>query len=108
MDIESNIRNFKDFLQLYNQMTETCFGKCVDNLNSRILNPNEKECIEDCASKFIKFNHKLMSTFVEVQSLIVNRRMKEVEEQSQMMASQISSFNEDQRLSVDISKADSG
>ncbi|KAK9876541.1 hypothetical protein WA026_013915 [Henosepilachna vigintioctopunctata] len=84
MDIYTNYRNFKDFLQLYNQMTDTCFGKCVDNLYSRQLEPNELSCIEDCASKFIKFNSKIMTTFVEVQNTIVQRRMKDMEEQLKM------------------------
>lgn len=99
MDIQANIRNvistinyllflyslflfqFKDFLQLYNQMTETCFRKCVDNINSRKLDPIEMECIDDCSSKFIRFNQRLMGTFMEVQSIIVNQRIKDVEEQ---------------------------
>ncbi|XP_044749854.1 mitochondrial import inner membrane translocase subunit Tim10 B [Coccinella septempunctata] len=86
MDIQANIRNFKDFLQLYNQMTETCFSKCVDNINSRKLDPNEIDCIEDCSSKFIKFNHRLMGTFMEAQSIIVNQRIKDVEEQQAKLA----------------------
>jgi hypothetical protein len=32
---EDGLRNFKDFLTVYNQMSELCFNRCVLNLNSR-------------------------------------------------------------------------
>lgn len=84
-------------------MTETCFSKCIDNINSRKLDPNEILCIEDCSSKFIKFNHRLMGTFVEVQNVIVNQRIKDVEEQQAKLAmvnADIANSNNIQGLSV--------
>ncbi|KAJ8933019.1 hypothetical protein NQ314_014258 [Rhamnusium bicolor] len=71
------LRNFKDFLQLYNKMTEICFARCIDNVNSRILDQNEINCVDDCSSKFVKFNNKLMQNFVTAQTNIVNKRVEE-------------------------------
>lgn len=58
-------------------MTEICFRQCVDNFNRRVLEDDETRCVEDCASKFVKYNNKLMSSFVKTQTLIVNKRLQE-------------------------------
>ncbi|CAG9855156.1 unnamed protein product [Phyllotreta striolata] len=77
------LRNFKDFLQLYNKMTEMCFQRCVNNVNSSRLDQDEIECIEDCSAKFIKCNNKLMQHFMEAQTEIVNKRIADVERQQE-------------------------
>ncbi|KAK4872097.1 hypothetical protein RN001_016221 [Aquatica leii] len=77
--MEQNIRTFKDFLQIYNMLSEQCFKRCVDNLNSRTLDQNEIECVDSCSEKFIKINHRFMAIYVENQQLVVTRRMKEAE-----------------------------
>lgn len=68
---------FKDFLQFYNHVSEACFRHCVDNFNARILDEDEGGCVEGCASKFIKYNHKVMGDFVKAQTVIVNKRMED-------------------------------
>ncbi|XP_018571276.1 mitochondrial import inner membrane translocase subunit Tim10B [Anoplophora glabripennis] len=78
------IRNFRDFLQLYNKMSEICFARCIDNMNSRKLSEDEITCVEDCSSKFVKFNNKLMQNFVKAQTEIVNKRVEEAEKQRQL------------------------
>ncbi|KAF5303225.1 hypothetical protein FQR65_LT08305 [Abscondita terminalis] len=77
--MEANIRTFKDFLQIYNTLSEQCFKRCIDNLNSRSLDQNEMECVDSCSEKFIKINHRFMAIYVENQQLLVNRRIKEAE-----------------------------
>lgn len=39
--MDPQIRQFKDFLQLYNTITERCFNSCVDNLLTRGVDPSE-------------------------------------------------------------------
>ena len=39
---EAGLRNFKDFLSIYNQMSEMCFNRCVINLNHRQLTEEEQ------------------------------------------------------------------
>ncbi|XP_059488885.1 mitochondrial import inner membrane translocase subunit Tim10 B [Neocloeon triangulifer] len=74
----SALRNFKDFLQLYNLVSETCFNNCVTSLHSRDLQTDEISCVERCCGKFVKTNHAIMATFVEIQPIIVNRRIEEM------------------------------
>lgn len=39
--MDPQVRQFKDFLSLYNTITEKCFGSCVDNILSRNVEDNE-------------------------------------------------------------------
>ncbi|KAJ8955473.1 hypothetical protein NQ318_003573 [Aromia moschata] len=79
-------QSFRDFLQLYNKMTEICFSRCIYNINSRNLDQNEVNCVDDCSPKFIKFNNKLMQNFVKAQTDIVNKRVEEAEKQQRLEA----------------------
>lgn len=55
---------FRDFLQLYNKLTETCFYHCTDNFFNRNLSQDEVRAIfltllrsiDDCEAKFISFS----------------------------------------------------
>ena len=42
IDVEGGLRNFRDFLSVYNQMSESCFNRCIINLNQRNLSEEEK------------------------------------------------------------------
>ncbi|XP_046404629.1 mitochondrial import inner membrane translocase subunit Tim10 B isoform X2 [Ischnura elegans] len=75
-----DLRNFKDFLQLYNQMSELCFNRCVYTFGGRELTREEATCTELCVSKHVKVNHKSMAVYMEVQPLIVNKRIEEMNE----------------------------
>ncbi|KAJ8983893.1 hypothetical protein NQ317_000929 [Molorchus minor] len=102
MEIDNSaLRNFKDFLQLYNKMTEICFNRCIDNVYSRNLDPNEADCVEDCSSKFIKYNNRLMQNFVKAQSEIVNKRVEEAEKQQQLQLTSQKSELEDNKPSTE-------
>lgn len=79
MDFE--LRNLKDFLTLYNQVTELCFKSCVDNLFGRDLSSDEIRCTDNCVGKFSSVNQRLMQVYVGVQSDINQRRMVEFEAQ---------------------------
>ncbi|CAG9828203.1 unnamed protein product [Diabrotica balteata] len=79
MDSNFALHNFKDFLLLYNTMSELCFKRCIDNVNS--IKPDEGEiaCVEDCATKFIKMNNKIMQSFIVAQTEITNKQRAEAE-----------------------------
>lgn len=79
--MDPQVRQFKDFLQLYNTITERCFNTCVDNLFSRRVEDNEDSCIAFCVDKFAKTNQRMMTTYIEVQSSINEKRMQEYENQ---------------------------
>ncbi|EDW82569.1 uncharacterized protein Dwil_GK25064 [Drosophila willistoni] len=86
--MDSNLRNLKDFLVLYNKVTELCFNRCVDNLNQRELGSQEDTCVDRCVTKFARFNENMMKVYVDVQTTINAKRVKEMEEQAAILEKQ--------------------
>ncbi|GAB1866501.1 Mitochondrial import inner membrane translocase subunit [Camponotus japonicus] len=72
------LRNFRDFLLLYNQISETCFKKCANTFLTREVTSNEDLCVSNCAQKYIHANHKIMEIFMEVQPIMVRKRIEEI------------------------------
>uniref|UniRef100_A0A4W4FL62 Mitochondrial import inner membrane translocase subunit Tim10 B n=1 Tax=Electrophorus electricus TaxID=8005 RepID=A0A4W4FL62_ELEEL len=79
MDTDGQLRNLRDFLLVYNRMTEICFQRCTSNFNYRSLTMDEERCVDSCAGKLIRSNHRLMGTYVKLMPGIVKRRMEEME-----------------------------
>ncbi|XP_038673969.1 mitochondrial import inner membrane translocase subunit Tim10 B isoform X2 [Scyliorhinus canicula] len=82
----AELRNLRDFLLLYNKMTESCFNKCVSNMNYRITTQTEENCVNNCAGKLIHTNHRLMSAYVQLMPTIVQRRISDYEAKAAEMA----------------------
>ncbi|XP_030055634.1 mitochondrial import inner membrane translocase subunit Tim10 B [Microcaecilia unicolor] len=76
---QQQLRNLRDFLLVYNKMTEICFSRCVSNLNYRNLTMEEEQCLDSCASKLIRSNHRLMAAYVDLMPTIVQRRVTDYE-----------------------------
>ncbi|KAG7209048.1 hypothetical protein KM043_015207 [Ampulex compressa] len=72
------IRNFRDFLLLYNQISETCFKKCTNTFASREIEEDEEVCVKNCVEKHVHANHKIMEVYMEVQPIMVRRRIDEM------------------------------
>ncbi|XP_061845893.1 mitochondrial import inner membrane translocase subunit Tim10 B [Colius striatus] len=68
------LRSLRDFLLVYNRMTELCFRHCVCNLNYRLLTGREESCLESCAAKLVHANHRLVRAYVALMPGIVRRR----------------------------------
>ncbi|KAM9331796.1 mitochondrial import inner membrane translocase subunit Tim10 B [Pholidichthys leucotaenia] len=79
MDPDQQLRNLRDFLLVYNRMTEICFQRCTSNFNYRNLTMDEDRCVDNCAGKLIRSNHRLMGTYVQLMPSMVQRRMDEME-----------------------------
>ncbi|XP_030568512.1 mitochondrial import inner membrane translocase subunit Tim10B [Drosophila novamexicana] len=86
--MDSNLRNLKDFLTLYNKVTELCFNRCVDNLSQRELFDQESVCVDRCVTKFARFNQNMMKSYVDVQTKINAKRMEEVEQNAKQLEQQ--------------------
>ncbi|NXX56001.1 T10B translocase, partial [Scopus umbretta] len=69
----------RDFLLVYNRMTELCFRHCVSNLNYRLLTGREETCLDSCAAKLVHSNHRLMSAYVALMPAIMQRRVSDYE-----------------------------
>ena len=65
---------FKEFLEIYNKTTETCFGHCVVNLNQRDVTKEEDQCLNDCTTKLTNLNHRLLSVFMVEQPIITQKK----------------------------------
>ncbi|KAM4545480.1 mitochondrial import inner membrane translocase subunit Tim10 B [Odontesthes bonariensis] len=79
MDPDQQLRNLRDFLLVYNRMTEICFQRCTSNFNYRNLTMDEESCVDSCAGKLIRSNHRLMGTYVQLMPKMMQRRMEEME-----------------------------
>ncbi|MBN3300632.1 T10B translocase, partial [Amia calva] len=67
-------------------MTEICFQRCTNNLNYRTMTMDEEHCLDSCAGKLIRSNHRLMATYVQLMPGIVQRRLAEYESKAEQMA----------------------
>ncbi|XP_071989671.1 mitochondrial import inner membrane translocase subunit Tim10 B [Engystomops pustulosus] len=83
---QQQLRNLRDFLLVYNKMTELCFSRCAKNLNYRSLTMEEEQCLDSCASKLIRSNHRLMGSYVALMPGMVQRRMADYENQNKEAA----------------------
>ncbi|XP_062262915.1 mitochondrial import inner membrane translocase subunit Tim10 B [Platichthys flesus] len=79
MEAEAQIRNLRDFLMVYNRMTEACFQRCSSNFNYRSLTMDEERCLDSCAGKLIRSNHRMMGAYVQLMPRMMQRRMDEME-----------------------------
>ncbi|XP_032063989.1 mitochondrial import inner membrane translocase subunit Tim10 B, partial [Aythya fuligula] len=76
---QQQLRSLRDFLLLYNRMTELCFRRCVSDLNHRLLTRREELCLERCAGKLVRCNHRLMTAYVALMPSIAQRRAADYE-----------------------------
>ncbi|GAB0181117.1 mitochondrial import inner membrane translocase subunit Tim10 B [Grus americana] len=76
---QQQLRSLRDFLLVYNRMTELCFRHCVCNLNYRLLTGREETCLDACAGKLVRSNHRLMSAYVALMPSIMQRRVADYE-----------------------------
>ena len=89
---EGGLRNFKEFLEMYNKISETCFNRCIVNLNGRSLSKEEAECADLCTAKNVTLNHRILSAFMVEQPRITEQKLetaqKEAEEAMKKMQEQ--------------------
>ncbi|KAB0397069.1 hypothetical protein E2I00_012024 [Balaenoptera physalus] len=76
----------RDFLLVYNRMTELCFQRCVPSLHHRALDAEEEACLHSCAGKLIHSNHRLMAAYVQLMPALVQRRIEDYEAASSVPA----------------------
>jgi len=83
VDDVSQLRNVRDFLTLYNKITEHCFQKCATNLRKSKVDDNEKSCVRGCADLYVKTNQRLTQQFMTHTPDMVKRRTEEMKEYEQ-------------------------
>lgn len=88
----NSLRNFREFLETYNRISEVCFNRCVVNIHQRTLTQEEMLCCDACTTKNVNVNHKVLSAFMVEQPRMTEKKIqaaqKEAEEMMQKMQEQ--------------------
>uniref|UniRef100_A0A1I7XFQ5 Zf-Tim10_DDP domain-containing protein n=1 Tax=Heterorhabditis bacteriophora TaxID=37862 RepID=A0A1I7XFQ5_HETBA len=63
---ETDLQTFRDFLMQYNNVTEQCFGACINDMTSRTVSEKEEKCSSNCLDKFLKMTQRVSLRFQEV------------------------------------------
>ncbi|XP_048351214.1 mitochondrial import inner membrane translocase subunit Tim10 B [Sphaerodactylus townsendi] len=69
------LRSLRDFLLAYNRLTESCFQRCACDLGHRALSRREESCLDCCAGKLLRSNHRLMAAYVRLMPALLQRRL---------------------------------
>ena len=89
MATDTDLKTFRDFLMQYNNVTEHCFGACVNDLTSRFVllckflsilkiyiivffrtvSSKEESCSNNCLDKYLKMTQRVSLRFQEHQML---------------------------------------
>merc|ERR1711976_661241 len=96
--VEANLRQFRDFMLLYNSISESCFNFCITNFYDRKTSVNETNCIDRCVGKFMKVNHKIMAVYGEVQPIYMQKRIDEMMKQTTMSEEQMLQLQQIQQM----------
>ncbi|KAI6240651.1 Zf-Tim10-DDP domain-containing protein [Aphelenchoides fujianensis] len=76
MDGIENILQLKEFLGVYNTLTERCFGACVRQFNDHELDAEETKCTKQCIDKQMRVNKRLMNVFAELGPKMMQRQQE--------------------------------
>ncbi|XP_060066847.1 uncharacterized protein LOC132547106 [Ylistrum balloti] len=60
-----SMQNMREYMMLYNNLTERCFWSCAVLQHDNRLSPQEKSCVENCTDRYVSYNQRLMPTFAQ-------------------------------------------
>ena len=62
---------------MYNNLVNRCFDQCVTSFRSKTLDKGEINCVEQCASRYVKMTQRVGLRFAEHQAMQVKRAQEE-------------------------------
>ncbi|CAI5449219.1 unnamed protein product [Caenorhabditis angaria] len=65
MNTIQNIQQLREFLTVYNTLTERCFSACARDYNTPQLTKDEHSCVSQCIDKQMLVNRRFMLVFAE-------------------------------------------
>ncbi|ELW66611.1 Mitochondrial import inner membrane translocase subunit Tim9 B [Tupaia chinensis] len=69
------ISKLRDFLLVFNRMTELCFRCCVPSLYHRALDTEEEACLHGCGGKMLYSIHCLTAAYVQLMPALVQHHI---------------------------------
>ncbi|KAK0399228.1 hypothetical protein QR680_002951 [Steinernema hermaphroditum] len=64
-DKMADLGQLKEFLSVYNTLTERCFQACVSDFTEHKLSDGESQCVNSCMDKQMRVNRRFMIVFAE-------------------------------------------
>lgn len=61
---------------MYNNLVERCFESCVYSFKSKALDKSESNCMEYCASRYIKMAQRVGLRFQEHQAMQMQQQQQ--------------------------------
>lgn len=55
----------QDSMNTFNGLVQRCFDECVVSFRSKDLDKSERECVQNCVDKFMKFSQRIGQRFAE-------------------------------------------
>ncbi|CAI2351483.1 unnamed protein product [Caenorhabditis sp. 36 PRJEB53466] len=65
MNSIQNIQQLREFLTVYNTLSERCFNACARDYTSSTLTKDESVCVSQCIDKQMLVNRRFMLVFAE-------------------------------------------
>lgn len=79
------MRNFREFLETYNKISEVCFNRCIVNIHERNLTQEEISCCDSCTTKNVNVNHKILSAFMVEQPRMTEKKIEAAQKEAEAM-----------------------
>jgi len=81
--MSSDLGQLKEFLAVYNHLTDLCFNHCIRSLNQRQLSTEEESCVNQCMDKFVNCNQRLMQIFMRYGPEFMQQKQKQQQQGQQ-------------------------